>query len=313
MKLIKSLPLLVFVLAIGTGGLAQEEQAATGTGTSTWFPKQSIFQPLMMDPLEAQSGGSIVRMANAGSSFNQDLYVPFSIGFSKGIWQRTSSTGTRHQIRAELVNFTQFEWLRNGAERNLINSDYKVGFQYQLGSGSWQWRFRWYHLSSHVGDDYMVRRGISNFETYKPAANNYEQLDVAVSRWMGPFRAYVLLGAIARLNSPREKFMYQFGGQWEHHFNNGDSPLKLIASADVKGWEYLDYRPGVKAGFGIGYGPGHETYAAIMIEAYAGHLPYGLFEKEPLVLSNPKPPYPESEWGGQVRWFGLGLYVNPVF
>lgn len=289
------------------------QETATNIGTSTWIPKGQVFEPLMLDPLEAQSYGSITQMANAGSSFTGDLYVPFAVGFSKGIWHRTSSTGAQHQVSVELTNFTQFEWLDGGKLRNMLNSDYKVGFQYQYGTNHWHLRARWYHLSSHLGDDHFIRRGISNFQSYTPQPNNYELIDVTVDRYLGPFRFYVGVGAIARLNSPREQFVFQGGFMWKHHLAGGASPWHLMAGADLKAWDFLNYTPGMKYAAGIGYGQGHSTQVAVLLEGYYGHIPYGLFERSAPVYTNPVPAMPKAEWGGRVQWVGLGLYVNPTF
>ncbi len=312
---------IVFALVSSTSIWAQTSDSDHGsdithaTGQTTWFPRTQVFEPLILDPLEAQSYGSINRMANQGSKLGDDLYVPFGIGFSKGIWHRTSTKGWHHQINVELTNFTQFEWLvvKGERQRNMLNADYKVGFQYQFGHNDWSFRARWYHLSSHLGDDVFIRRGVSNFQSYTASPANYEMIDFVATRYMGPFRFYAGLGAIARVNSPREQFMYQFGMLFNRHFSQGNSPFHMLAGFDVKGWQYLGYNPSLKAAAGIGYGEGRHTTVALLLEAYAGNLPYGQNEKVGPVYINPVPTYPTEEWGGKVMWVGLGLYVNPVF
>lgn len=299
----------LFVLTCFAGVSTAQEQ----TSSSKWLPTTQVFEPLLFDPLEAQSYGTVARIANAGNSFNQDAYAPFAVGFSKGIWTKTNDRGLKQQVNVEFANFTQFEWLKNATERNMLNSDYKIGFSYQLGHNQWALRARWYHLSSHIGDDIIIRRGITNFETYKPSAGNYELLDVTGTYYLGDFRFYATLGAIARLNSPRQQFMFQFGTQWIKHWRGGDSPFHWIAGADVKSWQFTNYTPGVKYGAGIGYGEGRHTSVALLVEGYWGHLPYGQNEKSAPVYTNPAPAYPTAEWGGRVQWIGLGVYVNPVF
>ena len=107
--------------------------------------------------------------------------------------------------------------------------------------------------------------------------------------------------------------MFYGGLMYKYHFNNGDSPIHLLAGFDIKTWDYLNYNLGTKMAVGVGYGSGRLTRVALVFESYTGNIPYGLNEIRPRVYTNPKVTIPAEEWGGKVKWYGLGLYVNPTF
>ena len=44
-------------------------------------------------------------------------------------------------------------------ERDLISADFRFGIPLTYGRGDYQMKFGYYHLSSHLGDEYMVRHG----------------------------------------------------------------------------------------------------------------------------------------------------------
>ena len=44
-------------------------------------------------------------------------------------------------------------------ERDMMANDFRCGFPLTFGNKRWQYKFGYYHLSSHMGDEYMLRTG----------------------------------------------------------------------------------------------------------------------------------------------------------
>lgn len=84
------------------------------------------------------------------------------------------------EVFAELGTFTQFEWkiVDGDQQRNLINTDYKAAISYaRKVSEKFTYRLRFFHVSSHLGDDFIIRNGINKLSENKV---NYEQLEFSV-------------------------------------------------------------------------------------------------------------------------------------
>ncbi len=50
----------------------------------------------------------------------------------------------------------------------LVNADYYIGFPLTWAYGPWSWRLRGFHISSHIGDEYLLLR--PGFERHNPSA-----------------------------------------------------------------------------------------------------------------------------------------------
>ena len=66
----------------------------------------------------------------------------------------------KFEIGLEAVSFTQFEIVQisgNTYLGGLYNNDYRVNAYITAKTNSWLYRFQFFHVSQHLGDDYMIR------------------------------------------------------------------------------------------------------------------------------------------------------------
>ncbi len=130
---------------------------------------------MYLDPTEIQFSGSITALMDKDAL--EEQYLPFGFGGAQSIVGKQIEENKAWEIVGELGAFTQFEWttVDNEQQRNLLNTDYKIAFSYvrKVNTQS-TYRFRFYHVSSHLGDDFMIRYRINKFTTNKV---NYEQLE----------------------------------------------------------------------------------------------------------------------------------------
>ncbi|WP_266362198.1 DUF1207 domain-containing protein [Tellurirhabdus rosea] len=257
-----------------------------------FLPQGHLFEPIVLDPLEAQTYVSLLPSYTINGDRYEGSMVPFAFGLRKPFW-RWNREGWSSEFAIDVASFTQFEIYSDPTtrrqRRQLVNTDYRVGFWYNLKVREHAWRFRVYHLSSHLGDDYTIRNGISY---YLPNAVNYEQVDLTYSHQRNGFRKYVGLGVVLRKPTERKRLAGQ-AGVYFRNLRNAASKARFVAGADVKVWEQTAFKPGLHAGFGLELGT-PSRHVTFLIEGYNGFRPYSLYE------------------GQHVSWAGVGFYFSPI-
>src|SRR2546425_13212929 len=69
------------------------------------------------------------------------------------------------------------------ATNDLINTDYLVGLPLTYRHGSWATRFRLYHQSSHLGDEYLLHTNAQRVDLTFEAAELLVSKEIA--QWRG--------------------------------------------------------------------------------------------------------------------------------
>lgn len=258
--------------------------------TGEFLPKGHLFEPILLDPLEAQTYGSVLPVYNTDGKRYKGSIVPFAFGFAKPFYRRTTKPGYASEWVLDLASFTQFEAFHDDvadkARRRIVNTDYKVSIIYNLQRGANAYRFRVYHLSSHLGDDYIFR---NNITAPTPNSVNYELLDVTYSRTIQALRLYGGIGFVLRKAEERKLLSAQFGAYYK---KPSDKAARLVGGLDVKFWQQTDFRPGIHGGIGVEVGR-TQNNLTFLLEGYSGFRPYSQFENQ------------------KTSWIGVGLYLNP--
>ena len=255
-----------------------------------FFPKQRIFKALWLDPHEAQAYGSINLYWEENEKTDR-AYLPFGFGFYKSV---VRINGRRPvELGFDLSAHIQFEWLDDDGKfvRNILNTDYKISFvaSTQL-NGRHALRLRGYHVSSHLGDDYVIQNHIGS---YFPNPNNYEQLDLTWRRNGDWLDVYGGAGVVIRPETIRKRLSFQAGAYLDRPLREGRLPAGFVAGADVKILQQNDFNPGLKLAAGLRLGNKRERPVRFILEVYRGNLPYSPFEFK------------------RVQWLGLGLNFSP--
>ncbi|OIN60547.1 hypothetical protein BLX24_06550 [Arsenicibacter rosenii] len=274
------------------------ESIQSSSVKAEFLPRGHLFAPITLDPLEAQTYLSVLPVFVIDGNRYDGAYVPFSFGFGKPFYRWPTKKGRAAEVGLDIASFTQFEVYRDENDvqrRQIVNNDYKVSIFYNLRSGRNSWRFRGYHLSSHLGDDYLIRNQI-NYRTPNPV--NYELLDVTYSRdvqKLDGMRYYVNVGYGLRKPEERRKISAQAGFYYRKP-NPASGAVKFVrpvAGIDLKMWQQNDFRPGIHFAAGIELGKSTNNSLSFLIESYTGFRPYSQYESQ------------------QIQWVGLGVYLNP--
>src|SRR2546426_49381 len=155
----------LLVAAVVVLGFAEGSAQARGDGA---------FQPLLADPKEPQFFATYLwdRSPRLGSRLA-------SVGFGQTIslvresdWELAIAAGV----------FSQFNM--QSATNDLINTDYLVGLPLTYRHGSWATRFRLYHQSSHLGDEYLLHTNAQRVDL------TFEAAELLVSKEIAQWRVY---------------------------------------------------------------------------------------------------------------------------
>lgn len=178
--------------------------------SGVWFPQMTrLFQPLLADPrgvnytLGWRSGDRVMGNKCVDVSLGDDFPIyrwldlflggDLQIGIEAGIWS--------------VFNMDPHPNPDGGTE--LVNTDFFAGIPLTYARDQWSFRFRLYHISSHLGDEYMV-----NHPNVKRLNPSIEAIDLAAAYQVTEsLRFYVIPGAIVHSDPtfPWQPMYIQYG------------------------------------------------------------------------------------------------------
>lgn len=123
-----------------------------------WFPQMTeLYLPMIADPrnvtysLGWRSGDRVIGSKTIGVSLGDDFPIyrwldvffcgDLQIGIEAGIWSVFNMNPSPN---------TAMGW------GELVNTDFYVGIPITFATGPWSFRVRGYHISSHLGDEFMI-------------------------------------------------------------------------------------------------------------------------------------------------------------
>jgi hypothetical protein len=199
------------------------------------------------------------------------------------------------QLSLEGAVFAQFDL--DSPSYDLLNADYIVGVPLTMRRGAFGARFRIYHQSSHLGDEFLLRPQDSvrvnlSFE----AVEGILSVDVGALRLYGGGE-YL----INRSPDDLEQQVAHAGAELRPQtrlLSFGPGQVRAIAAVDLKSSEEQDWKPSVSVRAGIefdrrGRNDPPPRRWSILFESYTGPSPYGQFFRE------------------EIRYIGIGLHFQP--
>lgn len=244
--------------------------------------------PMVMDPTEILLSGSITGLLK--NDFTNGLYLPFSFGGSQSIVSQQVDETKVWEIIGEIGAFTQFGWktVAGQRQRNLLNVDYRIAFSYiRKVSETVTYKIRGFHVSSHIGDDFIFRNEIREPTTNKV---NYEQIDFTYFKKMEDhFTLYGGIGSVTRLYSLRLPLSVFVGGQKD--FKKEGKNWAWTFCGNFKSFQETQFNPNLKLAIGRAYfTKAKPEPVRLVLEYYNGHLPYSQYERI------------------RTEWLGAGIY-----
>lgn len=272
-------------LSMGAAAPAQElhrggperPAAASDERGAVLLPGGDLFRPLVADPNEPVFFASYLTGATPSrGSGTASVAFGTTVGFVR--WR---GPGPTDGIQVGLSGgvFAQFDMTKKS--HDLINADYIVGFPLTYRRGPYSARFRFYHQSSHLGDEFVESNEVERRNL------SFEAFELLVARDFGPFRGYG--GGEYRFNrTPHDDLKHGLlHGGVEFRYPQPlmriarVGALRPVAAIDAKSFEQRDWGVGWSGRAGVEVGPVEDRVGArtvsLLLEIYDGPNPYGQF------------------------------------
>jgi len=251
--------------------------------TSEAFPSDDVFRPLMADPKQPQFFAiwQHARPRNGGSAYNLGSVA---IGENFGIYtKRQGCDGWQVGLLTGI--FAQFNLDTSNSE--IINTDFNVGIPISWRSGNWSARFRYYHQSSHIGDEFLERIRNSG-EVFNRVTLSIEEVDAIVSydygRWLRLYGGggYLVHREPTNLDAGRIQWGFEARAPSMRTRILGSLLDRLIVtpvlSADFKSMDQHAWLIDTNVLGGFEWSrTGSQRRFRIMATYFYGHNPYGQF------------------------------------
>jgi hypothetical protein len=211
---------------------------------SRWFPDVEPFSPLIATPREIQVRASFVYAERPGNLTDGDGYggrnieAEVAVGHTLGLLRLDDGTspGRAMTLGIEMGIFSRF--FMETAQKDLINSDFRIGLPLAIRRGPWETRLTIRHVSSHLGDDYTLRF----FEETVMGGFTQTSKDglegIMARRFGGSIRLYAGGDWNFHTNEEMSRFGARVGGEWEPVQSGEDNASWPFFASD---FEYGSY------------------------------------------------------------------------
>ncbi len=255
-----------------------------------WFSKGNLYPTIRLDYMESQISSSLYAFY-ASSQWQNRAFGNFSLGLRSSIIRWHHAPKRASELGFELAAFPQFIFNDpfGDLKTSLFNVEFKIGLHYQYQLDHWRFRGRLYHISAHLGDDYLFRNGIDGFIDNQRI---YEVIDISAAWVCLHWQIYATSGVIIHSAYERKPFLGQTGVQFVYPIGEKQW-LRWVAGANVNVEQEQNFRPGFRISGGIGIGKKGHFPLTIMADYYNGYLPFSLYDK---IL---------------IQWIGATLWFNP--
>jgi len=245
------------------------------------LPETELFAPLLADPRQPRFSMSYQHYSssNAREFAAASVALGEYFGLATGLFGEYGSS----QIGIQGAVFALFNL--DAPSSDLINADYWIGLPISYRRGPWSYLIRLYHQSSHLGDEFILGNpGVNRVNL------SYEELEGLVSYEWERWRVYGGGGYL--VHSEPELAPKQVHAGAEYVQPGAAGKFDLIAAADVRASEELDWSSSRSYQVGFEFKRSTTRRVRLMLEHFRGHSPNGQFYREPL------------------RYTGLGLYFG---
>lgn len=248
---------------------------------SEWFPSDDLFRPLLADPKQPQFFALWQSMQSRNERTNANIG---SIGIGENFGFYTRREGCNGwQISLLTGIFAQFDLDTSNAA--LINVDFNVGVPITWRHGNWSARLRFYHQSSHIGDEFL---GIN--PGFQPIGLQFNEVDMIVSydvqKWLRLYGGGAVL--VTRQPATIDRNTVQWGFEARtprplarsYVFGRLSTPILFspVLTADFKAVEeqHWHINTNLLMGFDV-FRYGSFKRLRILFNYYRGYNPYGQF------------------------------------
>ncbi len=303
-------PCLLLLIPWSTAvGQAPESETADVRSQAgpTALPQGDVFRPLLADPKQPRFLASLL-WSSSDLRDTQVAAVAFGEDFGLLRW---GDDNAGLQLGLSGGVFAQFDV--KAPSFDLMNADYVIGIPVTVRRENFSLRFRLYHQSSHLGDEFVIREQPDRINL------SFESLEVLISGEAGPVRLYAGSEWIVhREPDDYGRGLLHTGAEFrpaEPLFRVGRlGSARFVAAVDGKAFEHHSWSWGWSGRSGLEFGPQWDSLAttdgawadgpensggrangrtwSVLLEFYNGPSPYGQFYSQ------------------MIRYVGIGIHLG---
>lgn len=194
--------------------LAPPTAELTPTAAWTWqvVPEGILYPSYLAGPNEPRIGSQWFHDTASGNNF-WDL----SLGGRAGLIRYGTTDPSWPEGWQLDVEGAAFPRLTLDHDRDLVSADFRGGFPLTFRQGLWESKFGYYHLSSHLGDEYMLK--YDDWERF-----NYSRDALVFGLALRPNRDWRLYGEVGWAfwaDGGAEPWEFQFGASFAPGYPTG--------------------------------------------------------------------------------------------
>jgi len=232
-----------------------EEYVGKSRVKGIWFPQSTlVYQPMVADPMNP--GNSVA--FRWGDSTLGNKTVSISLGDTFPIFRWREVFSPKGDLQLDIVGcaWSVFNMWSGDNFRNevseLVNTDYLLALPISYAFDRWSFRFQIYHISSHLGDEFLAKR--PNYVRDNPSM---EAIDFFTAYQIAEgFRVYGGLGWVFHSDQtyPLKPFYVEYGGEVRllgvrsYYYMLYGSPFFAVF---MRNWQAVDWR--LDATIDLGY------------------------------------------------------------
>ncbi len=212
-----------------------------------WFPQQTVlFQPLVANPRQVVY--SVAYRAGDRVVGKDAICIALGDDFPVYRWTNIFACSGDMQIGIEAGIWVPFNFDHvphvDGTYCELFNTDYLLGIPLTFAHDRWAYRLRIYHISSHLGDEFLVNRPEFLAKRVNPS---FEAVDFFASYQVSKyFRLYAGPGVILHSDKsfPMDHLYVEYGAElraFPCRFNKHGLYGTPFIAIDFDNWQIRDW------------------------------------------------------------------------
>lgn len=257
----------------------------TGGGWSL-FPDERLFRPLVADPRWPHFSTAYLHFHRSGSPKLVNVGA-ISLGETINLAGYDSPSFGKVNLGLQPAVFGLFNL--DAPYPVLVNADYLIALPVDYRNGFFSAQARMSHLSSHLGDEYLLSTRIRRIDL------SYETVDLRLSADLGAFRIYAGGGRIIHVQKrDLRPWSAQLGAEFVSPRTILHDTLRPVVAVDVQAREESEWEPDYSLRAGVEFSSPEKgrKRVELLLEYFHGRNPNGQFFQE------------------RIETFGIGLHVH---
>ena len=271
------------IIAMNEQEQKAQEEIKKSTHSGTWFPQSTVLFPTMVaNPRQiCFSGGKVYNDRVWGK--NNSL-ATFGDQFPVYRWSNVWRWKGDLQLELEAGVFAIFN--HDTGQDTLANSDYYVGIPLSYAVDRWAFRGRIYHISSHLGDEFLLEHKKYLKDPKRRLNKSFEAVDFYTSYQLtNAIRLYGGVGTVVHSDSEmRMKPLYANYGFEVRVLRHNFKQLygQPFLAVDIQNWQENNFEFSSTYALGYEWGKiyGIGRKVRLFFEYHDGFSPDGQFSRE---------------------------------